>query len=159
MWQHFVVLKGPLCAHKQLRSPQQCGTTDELLEIENREKLQNILSWKGPTRIIESNSLVNGLYMDWTHDLQPTHRWVPEAETCIKYFIQYQTPNDWQGRKLNPDFPSPSSGFSAQEDLCFAKLGVSNLFLVLLGSDEAGNIPAKEGSGDEYEKWNKYTCN
>lgn len=34
-----------------------------------------------------------------------------------------------------------------------------DLFLVLSGSDEAGNNPAKEGSGDEYEKWNKYTCN
>lgn len=57
-----------------------------------------------------------------------------------------------QSRKLNPDFPSPSPRFSAQEELCFAKVGTSDLFLVLSGFDEAGNIPAKEESGDECEK-------
>lgn len=136
---------------------------------------QNIPSWKGPTRI----PLVNVLCLDWTCDpgimsilLQPAycsfkgrrhqlfHRWGPEALTdCIKYLTQYQTANEWQSRKWNPDFPSPSPRFSSQVDPCFAKVGASDLFLVLSGSEETGNIPAKEGSGDKYEKWNKYTCN
>ncbi|RMC10068.1 hypothetical protein DUI87_12866 [Hirundo rustica rustica] len=30
---------------------------------------QNILGWKGPTRIIKSNSKVNGPYRDQTHNL------------------------------------------------------------------------------------------
>jgi len=53
---------------------------------------------------------------------------------------------------LNPDFPNSSPVFSAQDDPCFAKMGASGLFLVLPGSDGAGSIPAKEGSGEECEK-------
>lgn len=52
---------------------------------------------------------------------------------------------------MNPYFQNPSPGPSAQEDP-FAKIGASDLFLVLPGSDGAGSIPAEEGSGEECEK-------
>lgn len=53
---------------------------------------------------------------------------------------------------MNPDFPNPGLGPTAQDDPGFAEMGASGLFLVLPGSDGAGSIPAKEGSGEECEK-------
>lgn len=52
----------------QTRNPR-LGSTGLFLQASDEIILQNSLTWKGLTMIIESNSWTNGPYRDWSHNL------------------------------------------------------------------------------------------